>query len=61
MTRENTCAGVGVGKGRHPYPLCHAYRQNDEKLFTYPPSLLIGPFKRRDKTFIFSFTHYAVT
>ena len=25
------------GKGRHPYPLCHAYRQMDGKAF-YPPT-----------------------
>ena len=41
-----------TGKGCHPYPLCHAYRQMDDKLFTYPPSLLIGSFQRRDKIFI---------
>ena len=37
----------------HPYPLCHAYRQMDDKLFTHSPSLLIGLFQRRDKKFIF--------
>ena len=34
-----------IYKGRHPYPLCHAYRQMDDKLFTHPPSLLIGLFR----------------
>ena len=31
----------------------------DDKLFTHPPSLLIGPSQRRDKTFIFWFSHFA--
>ena len=31
----------------------------DDKLFTHPPSLLIGPFQRRDKTFIFQFSHFS--
>ena len=41
------------------YPLCHAYRHMDDKLFTHPSSLLIGPFQTRDKTFIFQFSHFA--
>ena len=31
----------------------------DDKLFTHPSSLLIGPFQTRDKTFIFQFSHFA--
>ena len=31
----------------------------DDKLFIHPLSLLIGPFQRRDKTFIFWFSHFA--
>ena len=37
----------------------HFVMQKDDTLFTHPPSLLFGPFQRRDKTFIFWFSHFA--